>query len=117
PKTWVAARITARISDVVQTTQLNYIGEIKWSSTIGSKVLAEAAMFTMPVNYTLGFEPDAAPDAIATFDQIRSVISGVSPRMDTNSARMFTYAGNLSYVTGSRHPPRRAHARTSVSPQ
>jgi len=58
-------------------------------------------MFTMPVNYTLGFEPDAAPNALATFDQVRSTISGVSPRMDTDSARMFTYAGNVSYVTGS----------------
>ncbi len=57
-------------------------------------------MFTLPVNYTLGFEPDAAPGVVATFDQIQSIISGVSPRMDTDSARMFTYAGNLSYVTG-----------------
>src|SRR5262249_14872379 len=32
--------------------------------------------------------------------QIRSSISGVSPRMDTNSARMFTYAGSVSYITG-----------------
>ena len=101
PNNWLTASINDPISDVVQTTQLNYIGEIKWSSTIGSRLLAEAAMFTMPVNYTLGFEPDASPTAVATFDQIRSVISGVSPRMDTNSARMFTYAGNLSYVTGS----------------
>jgi Carboxypeptidase regulatory-like domain len=101
PNNWLSASINDPISDVVQTTQLNYIGEIKWSSTIGSRVLAEAAMFTMPVNYTLGFEPDAAADTIATYDQVRSVISGVSPRMDTNSARMFTYAGNVSYVTGS----------------
>ena len=101
PNNWLTASINDPISDVVQTTQLNYIGEIKWSSTIGSRLLAEGAMFTMPVNYTLGFEPDAAPGAVATFDQIRSAISGVSPRMDTNSARMFTYAGNVSYVTGS----------------
>ena len=59
---------------MVQTTQLNYIGEVKWSSPISNRVLAEASIFTLPVNYTLGFEPDAAPDAIATFDQIRSTI-------------------------------------------
>jgi hypothetical protein len=100
PNNWLSANTNDPVSDVVQTTQLNYIGEIKWSSTLGGRVLAEAAMFTLPVNYTLGFEPDAAPDAIATYDQIRSTISGVSPRMDTNSARMFTYAGNVSYVTG-----------------
>ena len=100
PNNWLSASINDPISDVVQTTQLNYIGEIKWSSPISNKLLAEAAMFTMPVNYTLGFEPDAAPDAFATFDQTQSVISGVSPRMDTNSARMFTYAANMAYVTG-----------------
>ena len=101
PNNWLSASINDPISDVVQTTQLNYIGEIKWSSPISNRLLAEAAVFTLPVNYTLGFEPDALPDTLATFDQIRSIISGVSPRMDTNSARMFTYSGNLSYVTGS----------------
>jgi carboxypeptidase family protein len=115
PNNWLTASINDPISDVVQTTQLNYIGEIKWSSTLGTKLLAEAAMFTMPVNYTLGFEPDAAPDAIATFDQVRSVISGVSPRMDTNSARMFTYAGNVSYVTGSHSLKVGAQVRTGWS--
>ena len=116
PNNWLTASINDPISDVVQTTQLNYIGEIKWSSTIGSRLLAEAAMFTMPVNYTLGFEPDAAPDAIATFDQIRSVISGVSPRMDTNSARMFTYAGNVSLHHGPAQPQgRRAGADRLVA--
>src|SRR5262245_53899418 len=98
---WVTASINDPISAVEQTVQKNYIGEIKWTSPISNRLLAEAAVFTLPINYTLGFEPDAAPDAIATWDQIRSVISGVSPRMDTNTARMFTYAGNVSYVTGS----------------
>ncbi|MBW8867317.1 MAG: TonB-dependent receptor [Acidobacteria bacterium] len=115
PNNWLTASINDPISDVVQTTQLNYIGEIKWSSTIGNRLLAEAAMFTLPVNYTLGFEPDAADDAFATFDQVRSVISGVSPRMDTNSARMFTYAGNVSYVTGSHNLKVGTQVRTGNS--
>ena len=101
PNNWLTASLNDPISDVVQTTQLNYIGEIKWSSPISNRVLAEAAIFTLPVNYTLGFEPDAAPGTYATFDQIFSTISGVSPRMDTDSARMFTYSANVSYVTGS----------------
>jgi len=101
PNNWLSANLNDPISDVVQTTQLNYIAEVKWTSTISNRLLAEASLFTLPVNYTLGFEPGAAPDAIATFDQLRSAISGVSPRMDTNTARMFTYSGNLSYVTGS----------------
>ena len=115
PNNWLSASINDPISDVVQTTQLNYIGEVKWSSPISNRLLAEAALFTLPVNYTLGFEPEAAPDAIATFDQIRSVISGVSPRMDTNSARMFTYAGHVSYVTGSHSVKAGAQVRTGWS--
>jgi hypothetical protein len=115
PNNWLSASINDPISDVVQTTQLNYIGEIKWSSTLGNRLLAEAALFTLPVNYTLGFEPDAAPGAIATFDQVRSVISGVSPRMDTNTARMFTYAGNVSYVTGSHNLKVGTQVRTGGS--
>jgi hypothetical protein len=115
PNNWLTASINDPISDVVQTTQQNYIAEMKWASPVTNRLLADAAVFTMPVNYTLGFEPDAAPDTIATFDQIRSVISGVSPRMDTNSARMFTYAGSLSYVTGSHSIKGGAQVRTGWS--
>src|SRR4029077_16983702 len=42
PNNWLSASLNDPISDVVQTTQLNYIGEIKWSSPISNKVLAEA---------------------------------------------------------------------------
>src|SRR5437667_1009122 len=77
PNNWLSASINDPISDVVQTTQLNYIGEAKWTSMMTNRLLAEASMFTLPVHYLPGFEPDAAPDAVATFDQLRSVISGV----------------------------------------
>jgi Carboxypeptidase regulatory-like domain len=100
PNNYITVSTNDPLSDVVQTTQLNYIGEVKWSSTVTNRLLAEAAVFTLPVNYSLSFEPDAAPDAVATFDQTRSAIYGVSPRQDVNTARMFTYAGNLSYITG-----------------
>jgi carboxypeptidase family protein len=115
PNNWLTASINDPISDVVQTTQLNYIGEVKWSSPVSSRLLAEAAVFTLPVNYTLSFEPDAAPNAIATYDQVRSTISGVSPRMDTNTARMFTYSANMSYVTGSHNLKAGFQTRTGWS--
>ena len=115
PNNWLSASINDPISDVVQTTQLNLIGEAKWTGMPAPHVLTEASVFVLPVNYTLGFEPDAAPDAIATFDQIRSVISGVSPRMDTNTARMFTYAGSASYVTGSHNIKAGVQVRTGWS--
>jgi len=100
PNNYISVSTNDPLSDVVQTTQLNYIGEIKWSSPISNRLLAEAAIFTLPVNYSLSFEPDAAPDAVATLDQTKSAIYGVSPRQDVNTARMFTYAANLSYITG-----------------
>src|SRR6059036_1728710 len=60
PNNYISVSTNDPLSDVVQTTQLNYIGEIKWSSTITNRLLAEAAVFTLPVNYSLSFEPDAA---------------------------------------------------------
>ena len=100
PNNYITVSTNDPLSDVVQTTQLNYIGEIKWSATVTNRLLAEAAIFTLPVNYSLSFEPDAAPDAVATLDQTKSAIYGVSPRQDVNTARMFTYASNVSYITG-----------------
>ena len=100
PNNWIGASINEPISSVVQTTGLNYIGQVKWSSPISNRLLTEVSAFTMPVNYNLSFQPDAAADAVATFDQIRSHFTGVSPRQDTNKARMYTYAGFMSYVTG-----------------
>ncbi len=100
PNNYIGVSTNDPLSDVVQTTQLNYIGEIKWTSTLTNKLLVEANMFTLPVNYSLSFEPDAAPDALSTYDQTRSAIYNVSPREDHNTARMFTYAGNATYVTG-----------------
>jgi hypothetical protein len=115
PNNWIGASISEPVSSVVQTTRLNYIGELKWSSPISNRLLSEIAVFTLPVNYSLSFQPSAAPDAIATFDQIRSVFMGVSPRQDTNQARMFTYAGHVSYVTGSHNFKTGVQARTGWS--
>ena len=101
PNNWISVATDDPISDVVQTNWLNYIGEAKWMLTATDRLLFEASVFTLPVNYNLSFEPDAAPDARATYDQIRSTMSGVSPRQDLDTARMFTYAGSVTYVTGS----------------
>jgi hypothetical protein len=100
PNNWITASINEPVSSVEQTTGLNYIGQIKWSAPISNRLLTEVSVFTLPVNYNLQFQKDADPGAIATFDQIRSVFTGVSPRQDTNTARMYTYAGFVSYVTG-----------------
>jgi len=115
PNNWITANTNDPISDVVQTTQLNYIGEVKWTSPVSNHLLAEAAIFTMPVDYSLSFEPEATPNAIATFDQLRSTIAGVSPRQDVDSARMFTYAGSVSYLVGAHSLKVGAQVRTGWS--
>jgi hypothetical protein len=115
PNNWINASINEPVSSVVQTTQLNYIGELKWSSPMTNRLLTEFAVFTMPVNYSLSFQPAATPDAIATFDQVRSVFLGVSPRQDINAARMFTYSGYVAYVTGAHNFKTGLQVRTGWS--
>jgi hypothetical protein len=115
PNNWITASINEPVSSVEQTTGLNYIGQLKWSSPMSNKLLTEFSVFTLPVNYKLGFQKGADPNAVATFDQIRSVVFGVSPRQDTNTARMFTYAGFVSYVTGAHNLKMGAQIRTGWS--
>lgn len=115
PNNWIGASINEPISAVVQKNWLNYMGEVKWTSPLTDRLVAEAAVFTLPVNYNLSFQPAAAPDAIATYDQVRSVITGVSPRQDFDTARMFTYAGSVSYVTGTHNIKAGVQVRTGWS--
>ena len=115
PNNWISASINEPVSSVEQTTGLNYIGQAKWSSPISNKLLTEVSVLTLPVNYNLQFQKDADPNAIATFDQIRSVFTGVSPRQDTNTARMYTSSGFVSYVTGAHNLKMGAQVRTGWS--
>ena len=115
PNNWIPASINEPISSTVQKNWLNYIGEAKWTSPITNRLLAEASIFHLPVNYNLSFQPDADPNVYATYDQIRSVITGVSPREDLDTAKMFTYATNLSYVTGAHSIKIGAQVRTGWS--
>lgn len=115
PNNWISVSTNDPISDVVQTNWLNYIGEAKWTAPATDRLLFEASVFTLPVNYNLSFEPTAAPNAVATYDQIKSTMSGVSPRQDFDTARMYTYAGSVSYVTGSHTLKVGAQVRTGWS--
>jgi hypothetical protein len=115
PNNWIGASINEPVSSVEQTTGLNYIGQLKWSSPISNRLLTEVSVFTLPVNYNLQFQKEADPNAIATFDQIRSIFTGVSPRQDINSARMYTYAGFVSYVTGAHNLKMGTQVRTGWS--
>jgi hypothetical protein len=115
PNNWISASISEPVSSVEQVTRLNYIGELKWSAPLTDRLLAEFAVFTLPVNYSLQFQEEADPDAIATFDQVRSIVTGVSPRQDINAARMFTYAGYVAYVSGNHNLKAGMQLRTGWS--
>jgi len=115
PNNWISANINEPVSSVVQTTGLNYIGQFKWSSPWSNKLLTEVSVFTMPVNYNLSFQPEADPNAIATFDQIQSVFRGVSPRQDTNTARMYTSSAFAAYVTGAHNFKAGVQVRSGAS--
>jgi Carboxypeptidase regulatory-like domain len=101
PNNWVSVTTSDPISTVQAPMDLDYMAEAKWTSTITNRLLLEAAVFSMPVNYSLIYQPEAGPDVLALYDPIRSTMGGVSPREDHDSARMNTYASNVSYVTGS----------------
>ncbi|HEY7285651.1 MAG TPA: TonB-dependent receptor [Vicinamibacterales bacterium] len=100
PNNYISVTTNDPLSDVVQTTDNISIGEVKWTAPLTNHLVAEAAVFTLPVYYRLLREPGTAPDAIATLDQTNSAIYNITPREDVDSARMYTYAGNVSYVSG-----------------
>ena len=115
PNNWIGASINEPVSSVEQITRLNYISQLKWSSPLSNRLLAEFSVFTLPVNYSLQFQEEADPNAIATFDQVRSHFTGVSPRQDINQARMFTYAGYVAYVSGAHNLKAGMQLRTGWS--
>jgi hypothetical protein len=115
PNNWITANINEPVSSVEQIPVLNYIGQAKWSAPLSNRLLAEVSVFTLPQNYNLEFQEEADPEAVATFDQIQSVFYGVSPRQDINTARMYTYAGFVSFVTGSHNVKAGAQVRTGWS--
>ncbi len=100
PNNWITANINNPVSSVVQNNWLNYIGELKWTSPVTNRLLFEASVFHLPIDYNLAFQPDAAPNVFSTYDQIQSVFTGVSPRQDFDTASIYTYSGSMSYVTG-----------------
>ena len=102
PNNWITrehqrADLVGRADHAASTTS----ARSKWSSPISNRLLAEVSVFTLPVNYNLSFQPDAATRTRSP-RSTRSdrIFTGVSPRQDINTARMYTYAGFVSYVTG-----------------
>ena len=100
PNNLIGASINDPIASVVQNTVRNYMATVKWTSTVSPHFLLEAGYVMMPVDYNLAFQPGVPPGTIATFDQTRSIVSGVSPRQDFDTGTMRTGTASLTYVTG-----------------
>jgi hypothetical protein len=100
PNNLISASINDPIAAVVQKTVRNYMAQVKFTSSLSTRLLLEAGYVTMPVDYNLYFQDGVAPGTIATFDQTRSIVSGVSPRQDFDTGTMQTASASMTYVTG-----------------
>ena len=59
--------------------------------------------------------PTRIPTRLPPSTRFARIVTGVSPRQDTNTARMFTYAGFMSYVTGAHNLKAGLQVRTGWS--
>ena len=114
PNNWIGAPSTTRSSDVVQTklAQLHRRGQVdldRDQPAAGRGVVLHAAGQLQPV-IRAGRGPAPSPP---TTDSLG--LCNVSPREDFDTARMFTYSGGLSYVTGAHNFKTGVQARTGWS--
>lgn len=101
PNNMIGTQISGPEADVVQKTWMNYIAQAKYTYTPTSKMVIEAGMTLMPVNYNLGIEPGVVPGTIALYDIGKSIITRSSPRFDNDRGTMNSYMGAVTYVSGS----------------
>ena len=100
PNNMISVNFSDPDADVVQKTWLNYIAQAKYTYTPTSKMVIEAGLTTMPVNYNLGFEPGVAPGTIALYDVGTSTMTRSSPRSDNDRGTMNSYMVAATYVSG-----------------
>ena len=112
PNNLIGAQFSEPIADVVQKSWMNYLAQVKFTSTPTSKLAIQAGYAQMPVNYNLAFEPGVPPGAVAAYDFITSTVSRASPREDFDRGFMQSYMGSVSYVSGSHDLKMGVEART-----
>lgn len=85
---------------IYQTTPLGYTSQIKWQSTVSSKLLAEAGVSLFYLHYTQGYEPEVKPTDVAKLDFVRSTLTNASLSDYNSIATKRNYTGSVSYVSG-----------------
>lgn len=89
------------IATVVQTNPRNFIGQVKWYSTVTNQLMVEAGAVVMPVDYNLAYQPEVGSSDLARLDLITGVLSGAAPWDTAVTGTMETYAASVTYVPGS----------------
>jgi hypothetical protein len=100
PNNYIGVNVSGPEADVVQKSWLNYIAQAKYTYTPTSKLVFEAGITVMPVNYNLGNEPGVSPTTVALYDVGTSTMTRSSPRFDNDRGTMKSYMGAVTYYTG-----------------
>ena len=85
----------------VQTTPIGHLWQVKWTSTVSSRVLVEAGMSNYAQEYTRLPQPSVSPTSLSVRDAATGRRINASPYYSEHWSTLRTYVASLSYVTGS----------------
>jgi hypothetical protein len=88
---------------VLQTQVRNYILMGKLYSTLSNRLLLEASVGVMPVDYNLAYQDSVQPTDIGTIDIITGVLSKAATYDTQCRGTMPSASASMSYVTGAHH--------------
>jgi len=85
----------------IQTTPINHLWQVKWTSTVSSRMLVEAGMSDYAQEYTRLPQPGIAPTTLSVRDTSTGRRINAAPYYSEHWSTLRTYIASLSYVTGS----------------
>lgn len=85
----------------VQTTPINHLWQLKWTSTMSSRVLVEAGMSNYSQEYTRLPQPGITESSLSVRDAATGRRINAAPYYSEHWSTLRTYVASLSYVTGS----------------
>ena len=85
----------------VQTTPIGHLWQLKWTSTVSSRVLVEAGISNYAQEYTRLPQDQVSPTSLSVRDAATGRRINASPYYSEHWSTLRTYVASLSYVTGS----------------
>jgi Carboxypeptidase regulatory-like domain len=76
-----------------------HVHQVKWTSSLSSKMVFDASASSMTVNDVYNPPPEAAPGAIAAFDQLLNTQMGVAPTHRNTYYRRRGFRSNINFFT------------------